>query len=216
MNGEKNEVEFAERMLSIARTTLKDVYPTIAGQSLSRFGRRSGVFLDIGGGPGSLAVAMARMSEFSVITLDISPEMTRLAWKTAADANLAGRIRAIVGSVEKMPIESGSIDLAMSRGSSFAWEDKPTAFAEIKRVLAPGGKAFIGVGCIFGTREIRERAVAEFLKEDPDWEKGAERRECKLTFGDVDELCAKAGIRSYEKLTVECDKWLVISGDDPA
>jgi len=202
-------------MLSIARTTLRDVYPTIAGQALSRFGRTTGAFLDIGGGPGSLAVAMARMSDFSVITLDISPEMTRLARKTAADANLAGRIRAVEGSVEKMPIDSGSIDLAMSRGSSFAWEDRPAAFAEIKRVLAPGGKAFISVGCIFGTREIRERAVAEFLEKDPEWEKGAERRECKLTFGDVEGLCAKAGILSYEKLTVECDKWLVISGGEP-
>lgn len=214
MKEEKNETEFAERMQTIAATTLKDVYPTIATQVLSLFGRKTGTFLDIGGGPGSLAVAMARISDFSVITLDISPEMTRLAVKNAAEACFAERIRAIEGSAEKIPIESGSVDLVMSRGSSFAWEDKPAAFAEIQRVLTPGGMAFISVGCIFGTKDLRERIVAEFLKTDPEWTKGAEQRECKLTFGDIDDICAKAGIRSYEKLTLECDKWLVISGGD--
>ena len=66
--------------------------------------------------------------------------------KTSSAATTAPVPAPCTGSVQDIPLEQDTIDLAISRGSVPFWEDLPTAFAEIHRVLAPGGQAYIGGG----------------------------------------------------------------------
>ena len=63
---------------------------------------------------------------------------------------------------------SASVDLVVSRGSVYFWDDLNAAFRETARVLRPGGMAFIGGG--FGNAELRDRIVPAMAERKPGWE----------------------------------------------
>jgi SAM-dependent methyltransferase len=63
--------------------------------------------------------------------------------------------------------------LVVSRGSIFFWEDLGKAFAEILRVLKPGGIAFIGGG--FGSTRIEDEIIKRMEKEYPEWRKSEKK-----------------------------------------
>lgn len=171
----------AENMGRIAKTVFAPVYPVIAEQIIERCGISRGRCLDLGSGPGSLAIALARASDLTVTLLDSSPEMLAIAGENIREAGFSGRLSLLAGDVHEIPLPAGSVDLAVSRGSIFFWEDLPRAFTEIHRVLAPGGKTYVGGG--FGTAELRDAVAAAMTKENPDWKNfrdrnlGADNRE---------------------------------------
>jgi len=165
--------EGAQRMDRIAKTVFAPVYPVIAEQVLERCEITSGQCLDVGSGPGSLGIALARASDLTVTLLDSSPEMLETACGNIREAGLSGRLSLLAGDVHDIPLPAGSVDLVVSRGSVFFWEDLPRAFSEIYRVLAPGGKTYVGGG--FGTAELRDAILVTMTKKDPDWKNFRDR-----------------------------------------
>ncbi len=157
----------AEHMDRIAKTAFAPVYPVIAEQILDRCGISRGRCLDVGSGPGSLGIALAQASTLAVTLLDSSPDMLKIAKKNIRESGLSGRISPLAGDVHDVPLPAGSVDLVVSRGSLFFWEDLARAFSEIYRVLAPGGKTYVGGG--FGTAELRDSIAATMRTENPDW-----------------------------------------------
>jgi len=151
----------------IAKTVFAPVYPVIAEQIVDRCGISRGRCLDAGSGPGSLAIALARASDLTITLLDSSPEMLAVAEENVREAGLPGRLSLLAGDVHDIPLPAGSVDLVVSRGSVFFWDDLARAFSEIYRVLAPGGKTYVGGG--FGTAGIRDAVAAAMAKENPDW-----------------------------------------------
>ncbi|WP_292364743.1 MULTISPECIES: class I SAM-dependent methyltransferase [unclassified Methanoculleus] len=157
----------AEDMDRIAKTIFAPVYPVIAQQIIERCGFSRGRCLDIGSGPGSLGIALAQASDLAVTLLDSSPEMIAVAGGNVREAGLSGRVALLSGDVHDIPLPDRSVDLAVSRGSLFFWEDLPRAFSEIHRVLAPGGKTYVGGG--FGTAELRDAIAATMERANPEW-----------------------------------------------
>jgi len=157
----------SKNMNRIAKTVFAPVYPVIAEQIVERCKISRGRCLDIGSGPGSLGIALARASDLTVTLFDSSSEMLALAEGNIREAGLSGRLSVLPGDVHDIPLPAGSVDIAVSRGSIFFWEDLARAFSEIHRVLAPGGKTYIGGG--FGTAELRDAVLAAMTKENPDW-----------------------------------------------
>jgi ubiquinone/menaquinone biosynthesis C-methylase UbiE len=144
----------------VSKLAFAPIYPYLAQRIKEKFGIWEGVCIDVGSGPGSLAIALARITNLAIYSLDIQDRMTEIALRNIAEAHLTSRIRAITADVRKMPFEDGSVDLAVSRGSLPFWEDKVGAFCEIYRVLRPGGVAYIGGG--FGTEEIKASVMKAF------------------------------------------------------
>jgi SAM-dependent methyltransferase len=141
----------------IARTIFAPTYPVIAEQIISETGISKGVCLDVGCGGGYLGLALAKRGAFSVVLLDPSEGMRKIAARNATSAGLADHIRVTGGSAEAIPLPDGGVDLAVSRGSVFFWNDPVQAFREILRVLKPSGMAYIGGG--FGSAAIREEIM---------------------------------------------------------
>ena len=148
----------AEHMNQIAKTVFAPVYPVIAKQIIERCRISRGRCLDVGSGPGSLGIALAQASDLTVTLLDSSVEMLALARENIREAGLSDRLSLLSGDVHNIPLPARSVDVAVSRGSIFFWEDLPRAFSEIHRVLAPGGKTYVGGG--FGTAELRDAVLA--------------------------------------------------------
>lgn len=159
--------EGAEHMDRIAKTVFAPVYPVLAEQILDRCRISRGRCLDIGSGPGSLGIALAQASDLTVTLLDSSPDMLAIAEENVREAGLSNRVSPLRGNVHDIPLPDGSVDLVVSRGSVFFWEDLSRAFSEIYRVLAPGGRTYVGGG--FGTAELRDVVAAAMTKENPDW-----------------------------------------------
>ena len=133
-----------EEFEKTAREVFAPVYALIAGQIKERTQITAGLCLDLGAGTGRLGIEIAKITNLSVILLDHSIEMLSFASKNVDDAGFGNRIKIILGDVYRIPLPDQCIDLVVSRGSLFFWEDQQRAFQEIYRVLAPGGIAYVG------------------------------------------------------------------------
>ncbi len=141
--------EEASRFNTTAKTVLAPAYPYLAEEIVDRFGIRDkpGIGIDIGGGPGDLVLELSRLTPgFSWIDADLNPFFARYLFQGALDRECPGRVSFIQADVHKLPFRSEYADVIVSRGSLQQWGDREKAFAEIYRVLKPGGKAFIGRG----------------------------------------------------------------------
>jgi ubiquinone/menaquinone biosynthesis C-methylase UbiE len=166
-----NAVEYNEKVM---KGHFKKIYPVIASQIVERTGITSGVCIDLGGGPGMLGISLAKITDLKVTVYDLMPECVDLVPQNSLENGVSDRVDAIQGMAEDMKFEDNSVDLVVSRGSVFFWEDQKKGLSEVYRVLKPGGWGYIGGG--FGTKELMEEIHKQKEKEDPEWvEKKKER-----------------------------------------
>jgi ubiquinone/menaquinone biosynthesis C-methylase UbiE len=95
--------------------------------------------LDFGCGSGLSSIESARFAGH-VTGIDISPEAVRLAQEHAEAAGVAGKTTFAVMDAEALEFASGSFDVVSVRGVLHHM-DLDAALGQIRRVLAPGGKA---------------------------------------------------------------------------
>ena len=145
----------------------REVYPLLAEQVLARTGIRAGQCLDIGGGPGMLGICLAEASDLRVTVVDPNADCVLLADENIAAHGLADRVEARLGWAETLPFADASIDLVVSRGSIYFWQDQRQGLIEVRRVLRPGGWGYIGGG--FGNRQIRDQILAR-KADDKKWQ----------------------------------------------
>jgi SAM-dependent methyltransferase len=96
--------------------------------------------VDVACGPGTLTFAAAAEG-FTVDAIDFSPKM--IASLQARAANVEG-ITAQVGDGQALPYPAGTFAAAFSMFSLMFFPDRAKGFAELRRVLAPGGRAVVG------------------------------------------------------------------------
>jgi ubiquinone/menaquinone biosynthesis C-methylase UbiE len=105
-----------------------------------------GKVLDMGTGPGFVAIEVARLLEGTgcqVVGMDLSEAMLALAAENAHKAGLNGTLTWREGDVKAMPFDDGEFDLVISNDSLHHWDDPLPVFDEIARVLREGGRCII-------------------------------------------------------------------------
>lgn len=165
-----NAAEFNEKIM---KGHFRKIYPVIAAQIVERTGVSAGRCIDLGGGPGMLAACIAKITLLKVTVVDLMPECVELARENSAEEGVGDRVDAIQGVAEALPFDDGVIDLVVSRGSIFFWQDQKQGLAEVYRVLRPGGWAWIGGG--FGTAELL-REIEAVKADDPEWNRKRKER----------------------------------------
>jgi arsenite methyltransferase len=132
--------------------------------------------LDLGSGGGIdvlLSAARVGPSGFAY-GLDMTDEMLELARRNAAEAG-ATNVEFLHGHMEDIPLSDASVDVVISNCVINLSPDKPAVFAEMHRVLRPGGRIGISdvvtedhltdderrergsyVGCIAGALPVSE------------------------------------------------------------
>jgi SAM-dependent methyltransferase len=126
-----------------------DAIPVTAVESFAGVGypfavgaiREGDTVLDIGSGSGTDALIASLWVGGSgkVYGLDMTPAMLEKARSNAAKMN-ALNVTFIEGNAEQIPLPDASVDVVTSNGVLNLVPDKPRAFAEIFRVLKPGGR----------------------------------------------------------------------------
>ena len=107
-----------------------------------------GVVLDLGTGPGALAVELARRRpELRIVGLDLASHMAKRARQQAVWAGLDGRGLWPQADGHCLPFADGSCDLVISTFSMHHWLDPLRVLNEIARVLVPGGRYYIADVC---------------------------------------------------------------------
>jgi ubiquinone/menaquinone biosynthesis C-methylase UbiE len=100
--------------------------------------------LDIGTGPGGVPISIAEtVTWLRIDGVDLSAAMIAHARKTLADSDAHDRVTFSVGDAAALPYPNETFDLVVSSMSQHHWADVPAAMREIRRVLGPGGRAWI-------------------------------------------------------------------------
>ena len=138
--------------------------------------REGETVLDLGSGGGIDVLLSARRvgATGRAIGVDMTDEMLSLARRNAADAG-ATNVEFRKGTIEALPLDDASVDVVISNCVINLASDKAAVFAEIARVLRPGGRVGVSdvvaddlltteqraergsyVGCIAGALSFRE------------------------------------------------------------
>jgi arsenite methyltransferase len=114
--------------------------------------------VDVGSGGGFDAFVAARLvgPAGRVVGVDMTPEMLA---KSRATADLLGlrHVEFREGIIERLPVDDAWADLVISNGVLNLVADKALAFAEIFRILRPGGR--LQFGDIALGRDVPEQAA---------------------------------------------------------
>ncbi len=103
--------------------------------------REGDTVLDLGSGAGIDLLLAAKLAGPAgrVIGVDMTPAMIERAMRNAADAGLSN-VEVRRGIIEKLPVEADTIDMVISNCVINLSPEKKKVFAEIHRVLKPGGR----------------------------------------------------------------------------
>ena len=96
--------------------------------------------LDVGSGLGGPARFLAERFGADVVGIDLTPEFVEVAEELARDAGLDDRVRFVAGDATALPFDPDSFDVAWTQHAAMNIADKPRLYAELRRVLRPGGR----------------------------------------------------------------------------
>jgi SAM-dependent methyltransferase len=163
-----------ERMRPELVELLRDIHPEVrdrfygCGAPLPP-ALRGATVLDLGSGCGRDCFLLSRLvgPDGRVIGVDMTPEQLDIAerhrdWHAARYGYASSNVRFIEGYIEDLAslgIEDNSVDLVVSNCVLNLSPEKPQVFAEIFRVLKPGGELYFAD--VFADRRVPEHCKAD-------------------------------------------------------
>lgn len=101
---------------------------------------------DVASGRGVSALTLANAFGCEVVGIDLGTGNLAHAHGAARDAGMGSRIQFLAGDAEALPFGSATFDAVVSECAFCTFPDKPSAAAEFRRILRPGGR--IGIADI--------------------------------------------------------------------
>lgn len=185
-----------------AEQALPSRYPYVVQDVLKWCKPAKGFWVDLGAGRGQVALPLIEATGNPVVMLDPDKEAMAQGLAAAREKGFADRLFAVAGTAEALPFPDDSVDLVVSRGSIFFWDDPVKGLREVHRVLRPGGKAYIGGGAGSGyPREATEKLIegrkARLHGEEAEkWKRFVELRRPEQ----MKKWAEDAGLRDFEVL----------------
>ena len=149
-----------------------------------------GRFLEVGAGPGFLAVILAQDNPQANITaVDLSPDMAEVAQEYILEKNLDDRIRYVVGDVgdKELMGELGKFALVYSTFSLHHWEKPEESIQILWNAVADGGLLY-----------IYDFTRIDWLCKLPIKDGVIDSMRAALKAGEIKEILQRVGITSYK------------------
>jgi S-adenosylmethionine-dependent methyltransferase len=147
-------------------------------RELERHAGRELTVLDVGGGTGGFAVPLAQAGH-AVTVVDASPDALAALTRRAADAGVAGRVRAVQGDGDALAslVDPASVDLILCHAVLEVVDQPADVVAAIAAALRPGGAVSLLVAgraaAVLGRAVNGHLRAASALVDDPDGRAGA-------------------------------------------
>jgi len=109
------------------------IYSLLARQIVDDYKITKGICLDIGSGAGQLGIEIAKLTSLKVYLFDINTKVIPSASNNIRLAGISDRVSILQANVQQMPFGDNIVELIVSRGSIFFWDDKPQGLREIGR-----------------------------------------------------------------------------------
>ena len=142
--------ERGEGYEGVAETTFQPIYPYLIKDLEEALGKpvRDLHVLELGGGPGHMAVQLLAAGVATLVECDICYDMLARCRRRVDEAESGGsaRLSLCQSDAGRLPLADHSCDVIFSRGSIMFWNDLPQALHEMYRVLRPDGLAYFGGG----------------------------------------------------------------------
>jgi ubiquinone/menaquinone biosynthesis C-methylase UbiE len=142
-----NEDEVSAYASAAAQEHLDALDNTFVDQMLSLSadkGALTGRLLDVGCGPGNIALKIARRCPGALIVgLDRSANMVKAARKAAEAAGLKDRVHFQIGNADQIPFADGSFEIVISNSVLHHLADPARVFNEMRRVAKSEGAVFV-------------------------------------------------------------------------
>lgn len=180
--------------------SLPSRYPYVVQDVLRFCEPAKGFWVDLGAGKAQVAIPLIEATGNAVVMLDPNTKSMTEGLRIAREKGIEDRLSAVVGRAEAMPFPDDSVDLVVSRGSIFFWDDPVKGLTEVARVLRPGGRAYIGGGAGSGypkwatDKLIQGRKEKMQGEEAEKWKRFVElRRPCQMK-----EWAEAAGLTDFD------------------
>ena len=140
ITGAEKAREYAEKHKKYAKLMYGDLLRTIKALNIS------GRCLDVGAGPGLLAIMIANENpDITVTAIDLSPDMAAVAGDYIRDSRLEDRISYVVGDVgdERLMKKLGKFDLVYSTFSLHHWKSPGESIRNLWKAVADNGTLYL-------------------------------------------------------------------------
>ena len=134
--------------------------------------------LDIGCGPGLFSILLAGQG-YRLTAADYTPNMLEEARENASAAGMADRIAFVEADAEALPFADCSFDAVVSRNVTWNLPHPCDAYAEWKRVLAPGG-VLINFDAAWYRHLFDEAAEQAYEEDRLNTQEAGMREECEI------------------------------------
>jgi ubiquinone/menaquinone biosynthesis C-methylase UbiE len=193
----------------IARSAVDTYYKEVAELVTSQTSR--GLVLDIGTGPGYLPIEIAkRAPEVTVVGIDWSKALVRIAQENAKEDGLSDRVRFVKCDGNRIDFEDDSYDLVISTGSLHAWKNPVVVINECFRVLKAGCEAWLLDPAQVITPEAEQLLARDLNALDrlaSWWGSFTSKLTPPYTVKEIEEIIRAT---KFENGTVEEGKWLTV------
>lgn len=120
--------------------------------------------LDVGSGLGAIDILLAsEHGAREVVGLEVEPALVARAERAVARAGLGARVRFQLVTPGPFPVADQSFDVVFSKDSMVHIPDKPALYADVLRVLKPGG-VFVASDWLYGGDGAFSEAMKAWLE----------------------------------------------------
>jgi ubiquinone/menaquinone biosynthesis C-methylase UbiE len=133
---------FAFLYEKVTRLAIESYYRGLAQEVVAFF--QAGRVLDLGTGPGYLPIEIVKRSpDLTVVGIDLSRSLIKMARRNAVNAGVAGRTHFEVGDASRLRFADASFDMILSTGMLHMLRDPVAVLKECYRVLRGGREAWL-------------------------------------------------------------------------
>ncbi|MDE2292808.1 MAG: class I SAM-dependent methyltransferase [Elusimicrobia bacterium] len=142
---EKEVMDDPTQAEAYARADFSGVNQAFVGRLLAAHPKAArGSVVDLGCGPADIMIRLAQAApEARITAVDASGPMLKLARAAVAKAGVTERVRLVEGYLPGLPLEDRSFDVVVSNSLLHQLPDPKAFWAEVKRLVRPGGAVFV-------------------------------------------------------------------------
>jgi len=143
-------------------------------KEVTRHIKEDAFVLEVAPGPGYMSIELAKMGNFNITGIDISPDFIKICKANAESENV--NVSFLEGNVSAMPFDANTFDFVFCSAAFKNFKEPVVALQEMYRVLKAGGIGLI----VDMRRDVTKQGLAEEVEKIT--KPGFERFWVKYTF----------------------------------